>query len=205
MLILSHCLIQGCCVLLLVLWHYSCFKWSTAGLKQHCGCKWALLKKCWCSVAPCLPAYVCVRLRERESVCRWGGGVRCEVRGFFFFFFFFGGCTDMLFTGGFDLWLQEEVEVLQSIYDGDSNFKQISSTSYQYKVLTLQSLVTHLNATRQRVTHHTGVGLGTETDLFILRKWWLSWWVSVSPVRIDGEMLLCCGHCWSVNVNFIPG
>ena len=49
------------------------------------------------------------------------------------------------------------MEVLQSIYDGDSNFKQISSTSYQYKVLTLQSLVTHLNATRQRVTH-TGVG-----------------------------------------------
>ena len=50
------------------------------------------------------------------------------------------------------------MEVLQSIYDGDSKFKQISSTSYQYKVLTLQSLVTHLNATRQRVTHHIGVG-----------------------------------------------
>ena len=50
------------------------------------------------------------------------------------------------------------MEVLQSIYDGDSNFKQISSTSYQYKVLTLQSLVTHLTASRQCVTHHIGVG-----------------------------------------------
>ncbi|XP_064459774.1 RWD domain-containing protein 4-like [Ornithodoros turicata] len=29
---------------------------------------------------------------------------------------------------------QEEVEVLQSIYDGDENFKQISSTVFQYKV-----------------------------------------------------------------------
>lgn len=28
---------------------------------------------------------------------------------------------------------QEEVEVLQSIYDGDANFKQVNPTTYQYK------------------------------------------------------------------------
>ncbi|XP_076452898.1 RWD domain-containing protein 4-like [Babylonia areolata] len=28
---------------------------------------------------------------------------------------------------------EEEVEVLQSIYDGDSNFKQLNNTTYQYK------------------------------------------------------------------------
>lgn len=29
---------------------------------------------------------------------------------------------------------EEEIEVLLSIYDGDPNFKQISPSTYQYKV-----------------------------------------------------------------------
>jgi hypothetical protein len=32
------------------------------------------------------------------------------------------------------LYLQEENEVLKSIYDGDENFKQIDEKTYQYKV-----------------------------------------------------------------------
>lgn len=38
--------------------------------------------------------------------------------------------------------LQEELEVLQSIYDGDVNFKQTSETTFQYKVLFCAKVLT---------------------------------------------------------------
>jgi len=42
---------------------------------------------------------------------------------------------------------KEELEVLQSIYDGDSNFRELESTKFQYKV-SLMNCITKITTLR---------------------------------------------------------